>query len=154
MVEEFDTAKKEVLANPGIAPLWQAILAKYSPAFIGECQKAIDWMNDMTVDWLKTGMLKGKQKKDAKAKAIVKELADHTGTKSHSRHFTPEKCREIGLKIINLEDDQKLQEAVLSVHHSCMVTFSATQAVKMIENHNGTAHIKTASKMILTAPTR
>ncbi len=42
-----------------------------------------------------------------------------------------------GLKIIALEDNQDLQEKVLSVFHAATVTFETTQCVKMVENHEG-----------------
>jgi hypothetical protein len=53
----------------------------------------------------------------------------------------------MGLKIITLEEDPTLQDLVLTVHHSYMHTFSATAAIKIIENHNGVAmvhHLGTA----------
>ena len=48
---------------------------------------------------------------------------------------------EIGLKIIDLEENDELQDAVLSIHHCYMHTFANSNAVKIIENHNGTATI-------------
>ena len=47
----------------------------------------------------------------------------------------------MGLIVEMLEDDQRLQEAVLSVHHMCILTLSGTRAGKIVENHNGIAHI-------------
>ncbi len=43
-----------------------------------------------------------------------------------------------------MEEEQDLQDAVLSLHHSCLHTLSATNAYKIIENHLGTAYIKQA----------
>jgi len=40
VLEEFTRAVKEVKEDPGRTPIWQAIVAKYSPSFLGECQKA------------------------------------------------------------------------------------------------------------------
>ena len=76
-----------------------------------------------------------------KSKKVVDKLADYKNLKSHARHFPPDICRSIGLTIRLLEDDPDLQDAVLSVHHACIHTFSATSAVKIIENHIGKAHI-------------
>lgn len=149
VLEEFDRAVREVREDPGKIPIWQAIVAKYSPSFLGECQKAIDWSNEMTAEWLRTGMFLGKIDAPEKATHIVKELADHALTKSHSRHLHIERCKEIGLKINMLEDDQELQEKVLSVHHSCMLTLSSTPAYKLIENHRGVAFIKLARNVVV-----
>ena len=35
-----------------------------------------------------------------------------------------------------------MQDAVLSVHHACIHTLAATQALKIIENHKGIAFIQ------------
>ncbi len=144
IIEEFEQAFKECKADPIKIPLWQPIIAKYTPTLIGEAQKAISWSEEMVKEWLITGMLRETEDKEAKADNIIKELGDHALTKSHARHLSASKCKEIGLKIKMLEDDQKLQDAVLTVHHACIHTLSATLASKIIENHKGTAFIQTA----------
>jgi hypothetical protein len=42
-----------------------------------------------------------------------------------------------GLKVTRLEDDQALQEHVLSLFHATMATFMGTHCVKIVENDNG-----------------
>ena len=149
VIEEFQRAIAAVKADPSTIPIWQAIVAKYNPSLLGECQKAIDWSNQMTKAWLETGMFLGESDAAKKAAAVVKELADHSVTLSHARHLSIERCREIGLKVSTLEDDQEIQERVLSVHHACMLTLSATPAFKLIENHKGVAFIKIAQKVLV-----
>jgi len=144
VVEEFERAMKEVKDDPSRIYIWQPIIAKYNPTFIGECEKAIDWSNKMTAEWLRTGMFKDERRPSRKINRIIKELGDHALTKSHARHLSMQKCKSIGLKVIPLEEDDQLQDAVLSVHHACMLTFSATPAVKIIENHIGGAFIQQA----------
>lgn len=39
VVEEFERAKVEIKNDPSAIPIWQAIVAKYSPAFIGRMRK-------------------------------------------------------------------------------------------------------------------
>jgi len=149
VLEEFARAVKEVKEDPGRIPIWQAIVAKYSPSFLGECQKAYEWATEVTADWLASGMFSQEPNPQEKARAVVKDLADHALTKSHSRHLHLERCKEIGLKISVLEDDQDLQEKVLSVHHAFMLTLSATGAYKVIENHKGVAFIKLARPVVV-----
>lgn len=149
VLEEFDRAVFEVKNDPGSIPIWQAIVAKYSPSFLGECQKAIAWSNEMTAEWLQSGMFAGESGAREKSVRVVTELSDHALTKSHSRHLPIERCREIGLKVGALEDDQELQECVLSVHHACMLTLTATGAFKIIENHKGVAFIKMAKTVMV-----
>lgn len=44
---------------------------------------------------------------------------------------------EDGLKVAALEDDQALQEAVLSLFHATVATFQMTACVKVVENSQG-----------------
>jgi membrane-bound ClpP family serine protease len=137
IVEEFKRAIAEVRADPSTIPIWQPIIAKYHPTLIGECEKAIQWSNEMTKEWLLRSMLSGEQDAEVKADNIITELGDHALTKSHARHLSAEKCRSMGLKVAMLEDNQALQDAVLTVHHAYIHTLSATAAYKIIENHKG-----------------
>lgn len=149
IVEEFNRAFAEIRVNGAKAAVWQPILAKYSPTLIGECEKAIDWSEKMVKEWLLDNMLSAEQDKEPKADKIIKELGDHALNKSHARHLSMEKCKELGLKIIELESDHELQDAVLSVHHACIHTLSATNAYKLIENQNGIAFIQSAQNIVI-----
>lgn len=68
---------------------------------------------------------------------IVNFLNEHDNSKVHNRHLSAEKCSSVGLKISMMEDDDVLQDLVLSLHHTYMITFDSSAAVKIIENHNG-----------------
>jgi len=149
--EEFKRAHDEIKKDHTKIPIWQPVLAKYTPAFVGECEKAIEWANEMVKDWLLSGMFAGRMTKTkiSKVNKIVKELGDHALSKSHARHLSYKRCRDIGLKIQSLEENQDLQDGVLSVHHSCIHTLGATQAFKIIENHEGKAFIQMARQMVV-----
>ncbi len=143
IIEEFNTAKKEVAEKPQTIPVWHSILSRYSPTLIGECEKAIKWSEDMVGEWLRSNMFEKDPEKDKKVKAILKELGSHALTLSHDRHLPVEILRDrLGLKIIALENDQELQDLVLSVHHACIITFTQTKAYKIIENQEGKAFIQ------------
>ncbi len=143
IIEEFKQAAADIQSDPGKAILWQHIISKYHPTLIGECQKAIIWTDTMVKDWLLDGMLAGDPNANDVANKIIEELGDHALTKSHARHISPKRAAEMGVKVVRLEDDQPLQEAVLSIHHACIQTLSATDACKIIENHNGLGYVDT-----------
>jgi hypothetical protein len=89
IVEEFKRAIAEVKADhPARIPIWQPIIAKYHPTLIGECEKAIQWSNEMTKEWLLRSMLNGESDPEVKADTIINELGDHALTKSHARHLS------------------------------------------------------------------
>jgi ATP-dependent protease ClpP protease subunit len=153
VTEEFEKAQKEIKAQGQLAAfLWTPIIAKYPPTFVGECYKAIEWTKQIVKEWLQTGMCSGEANPALAADKIVRELADHALTKSHARHIAIDRAREIGLKVVALEEDQKLQDAVLSVHHCCIQTLSATNAVKIIENHSGVAFVVAQQQQLVTIP--
>ncbi|MBQ7178663.1 MAG: hypothetical protein IJS08_14710, partial [Victivallales bacterium] len=58
VVEEFEEAKFALKNDPGSWPLWQTIISKYHPTFIGECRRAIQWSTDIATKWLETGMFR------------------------------------------------------------------------------------------------
>jgi len=139
VLNEFEQAKEDIRRNPHAAALWQVIISKYHPTFLGACKQAIEWSERMVFEWLKNNMCAGDE---AKVKKIIETFADHTIQKSHGRHISKKECENVGLTITNLEDNQDLQDAVLTTHHAFMHTFSNTNCVKIIENHNGVAYIE------------
>lgn len=142
IIEEFNRAVEDIGNNRDVMiPVWQPIIAKYSPALIGECEKAIDWSERMVKEWLTTGMLKDREDREEKAEKIIKEFGDHSLTLSHDRHISIEKVSACDINTTWLENDGKLQDLVLSVHHICMQTLMDTPAIKIIENQIGVAQL-------------
>lgn len=147
IVEEFKRAQVELASakNPqeqfARMATWQPIIAKYSPALIGECVNAINWSSTIVTEWLKTGMFNGEQDAADKANKIISELSSHEQTKTHARHIHVNQLQELGVKVTLLEEDQKLQDAVLTIHHTCVNTLQQTAAVKIIENQNAVSFI-------------
>ena len=135
ILEEYDKAKEEIKKNPSTIPIWQVLVSKYSPALIGECEKVISWSKEIVEEWLKDGMFKGKED-DEKIKIIIQELSNHAINRSHSRHISLNKTKELlgSHNIINLNKFKELQEKVLSVHHATIITLDKSNAYKIIEN--------------------
>ncbi len=145
VIEEFDRAKAEIKKDPSTIPIWREVIGKYHPTFIGECEKAIKWSSQIVGDWLETGMFNGDPNKKTKVKKIVKVLSNHKQMKSHGRHIGLDDCKKLGLKISEMEKLPKdLQDTFLTVHHTYMHSFGNTNAIKIIENHEGTAMVKMA----------
>lgn len=132
VLEEFQRAYKDIVNDPRTIPVWQPIIAKYSPAFLGECEKAITWSTSLVDAWLKRNMLAAEPEKDAIVGIILRELGDHSVSLAHNRHLSAAKCKEIGLKVYDLESDQKLQDKILSVHHIYFHTLSSTPHSRLL----------------------
>lgn len=144
VIEEFNRAVKEISLNPATIPVWQTIIGHYHPSFIGECEKAIAWSDEMVKEWLVTGMYAelGQAEAQQRAETVVNELGNHALTKSHARHISVDRAKHIGLTVIEMESDQQLQDAVLSVHHSTIHTLAGTAAIKIIENDSGKSFVQ------------
>jgi|SRR5579859_8049536 len=142
--EEFKRAIKEVRSDPGAIPVWQAILGRYGPTFLGQCENAIDWSKTFVEKQLESVMFSGDAQAKVKAKKIVKKLTDYKGNKTHSRHIHFDELKAMGLKVKLIEDEpgQRLQDLVLTVHHCFMHTLMNTPTFKIIENHKGSAFVK------------
>lgn len=146
VISEFNKALEEVKNDPDSIPIWQAIVSKYHPTFLGECEKAIELSTEIVSNWLRLNMFSEEVDPHEKIGCILEELNNHDQTKTHSRHIHMNQAKEMGLKITELEDDSDLQDLILTIHHAYIHTFSNTAAVKIIENHNGHAIILTNSK--------
>jgi hypothetical protein len=144
VIAEFLEAVKAIKDDPTTIPLWQAIIGKYHPTFIGECRNAIDLATTIVTDWLTTGMFAEDSDGAKKASTIIRKLNNHADTKMHARHIHAEEAESFGLRIRKLEDDPKLQDTVLTIHHAYMHTFASSQAIKIVENHKGNAIVTIA----------
>ncbi|MBR4751570.1 MAG: hypothetical protein IK077_07395 [Thermoguttaceae bacterium] len=149
VIEEFDNAVESIKNDPASAPLWQIIISKYHPTFLGDCQKAIAWSNSMVIDWLSSNMLRDRENPDEDARRIVEKLGSHKETFTHSKHLHFDDCVSLGIKVVSLESFESkkikgcedLQDCVLTIHHTYMHTFSNSAAIKIVENHMGSAMI-------------
>lgn len=132
VLKEFEKAKEDIKNNPHALGLWQVIFSKYNPTFLVTCEQAIELSDDLADDILsKTISDKGKRKE------ILKAFNNNDTTKVHSRHISKERCKEVGLTIIDMENDQHLQDMILSLHHCYMIYLEQTVVTKIVENNIG-----------------
>ena len=73
---------------------------------------------------------------EEKADEISTWLATGTEHLSHGRPISFEQARDKGLKVELLENNQEMQDAILSIFHSVILTFQHTNIVKIVENQN------------------
>ena len=142
VLEEFETALEAIKADPRTVPIWQVIVSKYHPTFIGDCQKAKEWSFQMVKSWLTSCMFLGEDNAEKKSEMIANGLSDHNLTKAHARHIPYEECERLGLKVSMLESSHEFQDCVLTIHHAYMHTFSHSSAFKIIENHEEKAMVQ------------
>lgn len=151
ILEQFERAKEEC-EDPAKLGAWLPMLNQYGPDLIISCERAKSLSKQLVRGWLQTWMFKGDSNANAKAKAVAEWLSNHSYFKSHGRHIPRGELEKKKLKILRLEQDQTLQDLVLSIFHATTHTFNGTPAVKIVENHLGRAFIKTAQAPTVFLP--
>lgn len=123
-LEEFDRAAEDVINDNGEInmarlSLWQQIIRQYHPTFLIQCQHAIERSNKFVKEQLATVMFRGQKNGLKRAEQVVDALTQYQD--GHDHHYHLAECQEMGLTIEALEDDQTLQDTVLSIHHAYML---------------------------------
>lgn len=131
VIDEFNRAVDEVSQKPAALGLWQTIISKYHPTFLTACEKAIAWSAELAEQWLK------EVNPEIDFDKIKNVFLNHNNSYSHSRHMSKRDCKAAGLNVVDLEANQDLQDAVLSLHHCYMILFDKFLISKVVENNIG-----------------
>jgi len=138
ILQQFAKAQDEINENISALAVWTPILGQYGTSLLAECEAHQQLAESLVERWLSTWMLKDDQEKAKKAAEWFNDFNTHL---SHSQGINREQAGDQGIVVERLEDDNELQDAVLSIHHTTMHTLGSTNAIKIIENHKGKAFI-------------
>jgi ATP-dependent protease ClpP protease subunit len=149
LLAEVRKAKDEIAANPNMALFWNPILSKITPSFLERCEWAVKDSNEFLESTLGQNMfldlpLSAREEKIAAVKSV---FANNEG-RAHNTHIQVQQCQDAGLNVVRLEQDQRLQDLVLTVHHCYMHTLANTPAFKITENHLGRAIVRIQQQMV------
>ena len=148
ILDQFELAKREC-EDPKNIGAWLPILRSLTPGLIAQCHHSIEQGLRFVSEQLERHMFRGQPDR---ANQVAKWFSDFNSFKSHSRPITLSDVQNLGLNVTPLEEDQTLQDLVLSVHHSVRHTFNDTGTTKLIENHHGRAYIEMAQPVIFPQP--
>lgn len=138
VIDEFRRAVTEVSINPASLGLWQTIIGKLNPTFLTACEDALKWSETLATKWIQ------EVNQSVNIEDIKDTFLDHNNSYSHSRHISKDDCRKAGLNITDLENDQDLQENVLSLHHCYMILIDMINVSKIVENQDGKCYLQRA----------
>ena len=141
IVEQFEEAKGQISGNPLLAHAWAPVLRSFGPALLQEARKSISYGQTLVQDWLQKYMFS--QRPDSERLAIT--VAEHFGGNqhgSHGRRIDRNEARAQQLNIVDLEEDQQLQDDVLTLYHLTTIAFEMTPATKSVASSNGRLWIK------------
>jgi hypothetical protein len=148
ILDQFELAKQEC-QNPANIGAWLPILRSLLPGLIAQCGHQRDLAEQFATVSLSRYMFKGRPDSDLKAKTAAAWFSNFSSFKSHGRRVSREDARGLDLNVIDLEADQLLQDAILSVHHAVRHTFNGTGTNKIIENHHGRAYIEAVQQQVM-----
>ena len=152
ILNQFELAKQECRDTANLAA-WMPILRSYIPGLLTQCVDSQQLGVRMVSRWLQEYMFAGDGDAENKANMIAEWFANYENFRSHGRRVGREQIVGMGVNVVELESDSQLQDGVLSVYHSTAHTFSGgTQAVKIIENHNGRAWVRIGGQVVIPAP--
>jgi hypothetical protein len=147
--DQFDMAQKDCSGDPTRVAAWMPLLRSLGPGLLAICDTAQQRTVDFVARELGQHMLAADPRR---ARATSDWFADHTFFKSHGRNVTRDDARDQGVAVMDLEDDDVLQDRVLSVSHTAQLTFSSTPCAKLIENHHGRSWLQLEGQQLLLQP--
>ena len=145
ILDQFQMAKEEC-RDPRNIGAWLPLLRSLLPGLIAQCIHSREQAERFVAEQLEAHMLEGDPDK---AKAVAAWFADFSHFKSHGRPVTIHDALRLGLNVTRLEDNQELQDLVLSVHHAVRHTFNNTGTTKLIENHHGRAYLEMMGQVVV-----
>jgi hypothetical protein len=155
VLEEIKRAHQDIKSDPVYAQVWGPILSRLTPSFVQQCAWAVERSKTFITETLQQNMLSSKRPKKRRDQIIeqIRDKLTNLGeNKGRDRHFHFQECEQMGLNVIRLEHDDKLQDLVLTIHHCYMHTLANTPSLKIIENQDGKAIVKQQQLAVMQAP--
>ena len=138
--EGFAKAREDIQQDTNLAHLWAPILQNMGPSLVLEADKALSYSKELIVAWLSARMLNDieddKQRRD-KADTIAayfnaESVSEHGRVHVHGQRIGADKLAELGVKLDLLEDDQELQNDVMTAYHLMTLIFESSASTKFI----------------------
>jgi len=142
IVDQFDEIDTKIQQGEEIAH-YTPILSQYDPGLKQEAQNAIDLTNELAEKWAEEHMFDGDPQASSKASDVSEYLSDHANFLSHNRRLSRNHIEsETPMNLTELEQNQDLQDAVLSTFHAVTATHGHQGFTKIIENNNGDRYVR------------
>lgn len=137
ILKEFDQAREDIIANPNALEYWKLRLGEYYTGIYTQCEDAVALGDELLNIWLHKYMFAGEigPEVDEKIERIYRKL--NSNNHNHGRHFTYAFCKELGLKVEQLEADPEMHTIVMKLHHALEMFMEEQNMAKLLLNHFG-----------------
>ena len=142
ILDQFNTARKEISEDRDAAIVWAPILQTMGPSLLSQAQNALELGQQIAESCLATHMFQGRSDSQERAQEVAGYFNSEEVHLHHGRRIGLEECADVGLTVEPLEDDQALQDEVLTAYHLLTILFEQSTAVKIVRNHNGQSWVK------------
>jgi DNA-directed RNA polymerase subunit F len=134
ILDGFEKARKVLeKEGPKAMPVYLPLLSKYDFTIFEICENAITFSKKIASKFLKEYM----KVDQAKAKEIADFLCSHKKHLTHRRAIDISTAKKIGLKVIDLRENEKLNSAIWNLYCAIDLFFDRSNAVKLYENSQG-----------------
>lgn len=141
IVEQFEEAKQNIAGNPVLAHAWAPVLRSFGPALLQEAYKSIAYGRSLVEEWLQKYMFSEQDDPVELAKNVAEYFSGNEHG-SHGKRISRETARAHHLEIIDLEENQDLQEAALTLYHLSTIAFEQSTATKSVISSNNRLWVK------------
>lgn len=148
-VEWMNEKRAEAEKNGTLNPADVAIIAQITPGEINGVVHSLEYAKDLVREWLYKYKFKNwnetetsktkvtdKMKKN-RASEIAEELSNHRRWRTHGKPLKIEDLESIGLKIVCVDEDEKLSDIVYRINLICRLIFSSSNNYKMFYTEKG-----------------
>jgi hypothetical protein len=137
IIKEFDDAREDIMNNPSSLEYWKIRLGEYQPGLYLFCKDAVNLGDHLLNNWLHKYMFAGEEgpELDVKIEKIYKQL--NSNNHSHGRHFTYSYCKDLGLKVEQLENKPEMHATVMKLHHALEELMEEQNMAKLLLNQYG-----------------
>lgn len=118
ILDQFEKAREAVAENPASVGAYLPMLQQYGPALLQMCENAEALAERLVGQWLEAYMFAGRDDAPALAAETAHWFNNHQVHQSHGLGIGRDAAREQGIVIDDLEDDEDLQDLVLSTFHA------------------------------------
>jgi len=142
IVDQFNEVDSKIQNGEEIAH-YTPILSQYDPGLKQEAENAIRLTNKLAEEWAENYMFSDEPQAAQKASEVSAYLSNHTNFLSHNRRLSRKHIEsETPMNVVGLENNQDLQDAVLSVFHAVTASHGHRGFTKIIENHQGDRYVR------------
>ncbi len=148
--EGFSRAREHIEKDTRLAHLWAPILQNMGPSLVVEADKNLKYSQELVANWLcKRKLINVANDKEKKARADTiaayfnaESTEDHGQVHVHGQRIGAAKLEELGIGLAYLEENQDLQNDVLTAYHLMTLIFEMSSSYKFIASDKGKMWVK------------